>query len=206
VYISIKTKNPMKKGNLKMILRNKQIFGITMMVVLVLGVGSITSSHAETATGEELKKNPIAAKILENIKKIEKKREQEKLNQSNKLKSHELRQIELQRLETDTKPYSPSESFKRFLSRINGTDTTKQVFWDQFNFMIQKAEEAKIAKTNVLKNGGTNEQAMKAFADKAKIKRLMLISFNQDAHIKAGIADEKIQKMFDKYGKLPRYD
>lgn len=186
-----------------MILHNKKIFGIAMIAVLVLGVGSITSSHAETATGEDLKRNPIAAKILENIKKIEKKREQEKLNQSNKLKSHELRQIELQRLETDTKPYSPPESFKRFLSRINGTDTTKQVFWDQFNFMMQKAEEAK---TNVLKNGGTNEQAMKAFADKAKIKRLMLISFNQDAHIKAGIADEKIQKMFDKYGKLPRYD
>ena len=189
-----------------MILHNKKIFGITMIVVLVLGVGSITSSHAETATGKNLKKNPIAAKILENIKKIEKKLEQEKLNQSNKLKSHELRQIELQRLETDTKPYSPPESFKRFLSRVNGTDTTKQVFWDQFNFMIQKAEEAKMAKTNVLKNGGTNEQAMKAFADKAKIKRLMLISFNKDAHIKAGIADAKIQEMFDKYGKLPRYD
>jgi len=72
--------------------------------------------------------------------------------------------------------------------------------------MIQKTQEAKMAKTDVLKNGGTNEQAMKAFADKAKIKRSMLISFNQDANIKAGIADAKIQKMFDKYGKLPRYD
>ena len=47
---------------------------------------------------------------------------------------------------------------------------------------------------------------MKAFADNAKIKRLMLISFNQDANVKAGIADAKIQKIFDKYGKLPRYD
>ena len=178
-------------------LYTKKIFGITLVTVLVLGMGSITSSHAETALGEDLKRNPIAAKILENIKKIEKKREQEKLNQSNKLKSHELRQIELQRLETDTKPYSPPESFKKFLSRINGTDATKQVFWDQFNFMMQKTQEASMVKTNVLKNGGTNEQAMKAFADKAKIKRLMLISFNQDANIKAGIADAKIQKMFD---------
>ena len=189
-----------------MILHNKKIVGIAMVAVLVLGVGSITSSYAESATAEDLKRNPIAAKILENIKKIEKKREQEKLNQSNKLKSHELRQIELQRLETDTKPYSPPESFKRFLSRINGTDTTKQVFWDQFDFMMQKAEEAKVAKTNVLENGGTHEQAMKVFADKAKIKRLMLISFNKDAHIKAGISDAKIQDLFDKYGKLPRYD
>lgn len=63
-----------------------------------------------------------------------------------------------------------------------------------------------MVKTNVLKNGGTNEQAMKAFADNAEIKRLMLISFNQDANIKARIADAKIQKTFDKYGKLPRYD
>lgn len=187
-------------------LYTKKIFGITLVTVLVLGMGSITSSHAETAVGEDLKRNPIAAKILENIKKIEKQREQEKLREANKLKSHELKQIALQKLETDTKPYSPPESFNRFLSRINGTDATKQVFLDQFNFMMQKIQEAKMVKTNVLKNGGTNEQAMKAFADNAKIKRLMLISFNQDANIKAGIADAEIQKTFDKYGKLPRYD
>jgi len=72
--------------------------------------------------------------------------------------------------------------------------------------MMQKTQEAKMVKINVLKNGGTNEQAMKAFADNAEIKRLMLISFNQDTNIKAGIADAKIQKTFDKYGKLPRYD
>ena len=53
-----------------MILHNKKIFGIAMIAVLVIGIGSITSSHAETATGEDLKKNPIAAKILENIKKL----------------------------------------------------------------------------------------------------------------------------------------
>ena len=70
MYISIKTKNPLKKGNVKMVLHNKKIFGITIVAVLVLGVGSITSSHAETVTGEDLKRNPIAAKILENIKKL----------------------------------------------------------------------------------------------------------------------------------------
>jgi len=205
-YIFAAKENLLEKRNGKMRLHNKQVFGTTLVIVLVLWVASIASSHAETLTGEDLKRNPIAAKILENIKKIEKKHEQEKLHEANKLKSHELRQIDLQRLEMDTKPYSPPESFKRFLSKINGSDATKQVFWDQFNFMIQKTQEAKMAKTDVLKNGGTNEQAMKAFADKAKIKRLTLISFNQDANIKAGIADAKIQKMFDKYGKLPRYD
>lgn len=50
-------------------LYTKKIFGITLVTVLVLGMGSITSSHAETAVGEDLKRNPIAVKILENIKK-----------------------------------------------------------------------------------------------------------------------------------------
>jgi len=69
IYISVKIKNPLKKGNVKMRLYTKKIFGITLVTVLVLGMGSITSSHAETAVGEDLKRNPIAVKILENIKK-----------------------------------------------------------------------------------------------------------------------------------------
>ena len=106
MYISTTSKNSLKKGNVKIRLYNKKIFGIILVTVLVLGVGSIASSHAETVTGKDLKQNLIAAKILENIKKIEKKREQEKLHEANKLKSHELKQIELQRLEENTKPTS----------------------------------------------------------------------------------------------------
>ena len=183
-----------------------KILVIILLTTLILGVGSIASSYAETVVGDDLKRNPIAAKILGNIKKIQLKAEEAKLDQANRLKAEELRQIALEGLEADTKPFSPSESFKKFLSKINGTDATKQVFWEQFNFMIQKSQEAKVTKMNVLKNGGTKEEAMKAFSDKAQIKRLKLISFNRDANINAGIADAKIQKMFNEYGKLARYD
>lgn len=179
---------------------------ITLIAVSVISGGSMSYSFAETATGEELKKNPIAAKILENIKKIKQKSEQEKLTKANKVKAEELKQIELRKLEVNTKPYTPTESFKRFVSKINSTDSTKKVFWDQFNFMMQKSDEGKAAKSTILKNGGSKHDAIKAFSEKAQIKRLKMISFNQEANINAGISDAEIQKTFDKYGKLPRYD
>jgi len=58
----------------------------------------------------------------------------------------------------------------------------------------------------VLDNGGSYQDAREAYNKIAAIKRVELIEVTKNLNVKYGLADEKVQATFDKYGKLPRYD
>ena len=57
---------------------------------------------------------------------------------------------------------------------------------------------------DVLQNGGSYQETRQAYFKYASMTKVEMIKVNQDLNIKHGFADASVQKMFDKYGKLPR--
>ena len=164
---------------------------------------------------DDIKKNPIAMKILKNIE-ISKMRiadmlkkqalaeQQKNLLEKQRNEANNALQNSLKRMENDNLVYTPREAYARFVSHVNGT--VQDVFWGQFDFMAKKVNDARDAKKKILENGGTMDEARKEYHKMASVMRHEIISHNKDLNIKHGLADELIQKYFDKYGKLPRSD
>ena len=179
-----------------------------------LGINSDNKTNAKTVTGDNIKNNPIALKILQHID--EKKRELEIKEQKQKEITQrrayveEQRRIATESLLKDLEswdqqlgPFSPRNAFELFVSQVNAT--VQNIYWDQFNFTEQKDFEGKTAKMEILKNGGTMAEARKAFHEKASSTRSEVIKVNNDLNVKYGFADKKIQDQFNKAGKLPRF-
>ena len=168
-----------------------------------------------TVTGEELKKNPTAIKILQNIE-IAKKRLAEMQNPEKQKTEHEKfieeqRRIakaqlekDLARMNKDYEDFTPKNAYARFVTGINATHHT--IFWDQFNYMDEKIKIAKQAKKAVLDGGGTYTQAQVEFVKYASMSRENMIKFVVELNIKYGFTDENLQSYFDEEGKLPRYE
>jgi hypothetical protein len=102
------------------------------------------------------------------------------------------------------KDYTPKAAFTSFVS--SKPIETHNVYWDMFNYQQQKVIDARKAMKIVLENGGSLQDARNAYHNEAAIKRVTLIEITKNLNVKYGLADEKIQSTFDKYGKLPRYD
>ena len=162
---------------------------------------------------DDIKKNPIAMKILKNIE-ISKMRiadmlkkqalaeQQKNILEKQRKEANDDLQRSLQRMENENLAYAPRESFTKFVSQVDGT--TQNVFWGQFEFMEQKVNDARDAKKRILENGGTMDEARKEYHKMASIMRHEIINHNKELNIKYGHADDLTQKYFDKHGKLPR--
>ena len=174
-----------------------------------------TDSEFTIVTGEELKKNPIAIKILENIE-IAKKRFAE-MQDAQKKKTENERFIEEQRniakaqLEKDLarmnkeyEDFAPRNAFSKFVSNVNATHHA--IFWDQFDYMDERIKIATQAKKAILENGGSYAEARAEFVKYASMSRESMIQFVSELNIKYGFTDETLQSYFDKDGKLPRYE
>jgi len=68
--------------------------------------------------------------------------------------------------------------------------------------MEDKISKANEAKNNVLKNGGSMEEAWQAYNDALAIHKSDLVSVNKNLNVKYHFADVKTQNLFNKYGKL----
>jgi len=68
--------------------------------------------------------------------------------------------------------------------------------------MQEKVHNARDAMNEVIKNGGTRQEALQAYSDAAAIHKTQLVSINKDLNIKYNLADEKVQSLFNKDGKL----
>ncbi|MGI0040903.1 MAG: hypothetical protein ACRD94_02945 [Nitrosopumilaceae archaeon] len=168
-----------------------------------------------TVIGEELKKNPTAIKILENIE-IAKKRfaemqnaekqktDQEKFIEEQRRIAKEILEKDLARMNKDYEDFTPRNAFSKFVTGINATHNA--IFWDQFNYMDEKIKIAKQAKKAVLDGGGTYTQAQAEYVKYASMSRGNMIKYVAELNIKYGFTDEMLQSYFDKDGKLPRYD
>lgn len=196
---------------------------VTVFSSLMIFSGSFAfaqSNHTEfqyeSISGDEIKSSSVAKQMLEKIKQskqilkelqagkhLEKTSEQLAIDEQRKL-SQEILQKQLDRMNKDYEPYTPQNAFATFLGGVNATH--HGLYWDQFNYVDSKVKVARAAKQMVLDNGGTYHDALREYVKYASMTRVEMIQFNEELNIKYGFSDSEIQKNFDKFGKLPRYD
>ena len=98
---------------------------------------------------------------------------------------------------------NPKNAYAGFVSKVD--NSAQNVFWGEFGYMQGKAAQGKLAMSKVLQNGGTREEALKAYYGKASIQNTELVSVNKELNIKYHLADGSIQNQFNKYGNLKKY-
>ena len=205
-----------------MTFKNRHAFGLTTMTALVMFVlfvnnsafGAVTTENdPEIKATDALKKNPLIMQILKNIEISKKKvaeiqkrqvavNEHKKLIETQRKIADEIFKNNLARMNKDMENFTPRASFSKFLSGINGTQ--HDIFWSQFNYHEQKVNLARSAMNDVLKKGGSYQDARQAYIKIAAMSRTEIIGLLKDLNIKHGFANVDVQKTFDKYGKLPR--
>ena len=188
------------------------------MLVFFSGMYGIQHTFADTEnnfvtfTGDDIKNNPTLAKILENIEKskkefsdIQQKINQEKLLDEQRNVAKTLLDQQLQQMFKDNEDFTPINAFSKFLKTVPDDDT-KTIFKGLFDYQQEKVSAAREAMRDVIRNGGTLQEARDTYHETAKIPRVDMIKLVKDLNIGVGFSDPDIQKHFDDDGKLPRYD
>lgn len=148
---------------------------------------STIGTSFKVITADKIREDPIASKILQNIEQSKqqeeahKKRLQEISAQQKFIE--EQRRLAEQDLLKDLgfwfeqfDPFNPRNAFATFVSHV---DTTVQdIYWAQFNFTEAKTKEGLAALQAVLDSGGTQQEARKAFYEKAATPRDELLELN----------------------------
>jgi len=191
--------------------------GLKSTTFFVKGIPSTQTQNQlqlKTVSGEKIKNDPIASKILKNMEITQKRQavQEKKLKQieENKKFLDQQRALADKELQNDLgiwftsfDPFSPRNAYASFVSQIN--QTFQGLFWEQFNFTQQKTNEGLVAMFQVLDNGGSEQEARKAFIQKAASSRAEIIKLNNDLNVKYGFADKKTQEQLNLIGKLPRH-
>jgi len=195
----------------------------TVLSILVFGISANESIQVfaqssdngfTVRNGEEITKDPFARSLLEKIELMKqrlaeadeaKKKQQEHqkfIDKQRELVKQKLAQ-DISRMHDKYKNNTPKAAFASFVSSM--PTKTHNVYWDMFNYQQQKVTDARKAMKIVLQNGGSLQEAREAYHNEAATKQVTLIEITKNLNVKYGLADQKVQSTFDKYGKLPRY-
>jgi len=128
-----------------------------------------------TLVGDDLKNNPLVEKILKNIE-ISKQRiaelqqnqfiktEHEKFIDEQRRISQEKLQVELDRMFKKYEDFSPRNAFAKYL--VNKIpEKYHEMYWELFDYLQEKIQNARDAKDAVIRNGGSYAEARQAFID-----------------------------------------
>jgi hypothetical protein len=189
--------------------------GLASTTFFVYGVPVSQSQqyNSKTVSGNNSSQDPIASRILKNVEiakkqqaeqdaKIKRIEEEKKLEQSQRALANQQLQFDLGNWFAQFNPFTPRNAYAEFVSQVN--QTVQTIFWGQFNFTEQKTNEGLAAKSQVLQNGGSYDQARNAFIKNATTSRSEISKVNNDLNVKYGNASKDVQSKFDKYGNLPR--
>jgi len=193
------------------------IIGLSLLIPAQAAWAAEPQFEFTRIDGDDISTNPVAQSILQKIelsKKIfaELKEQQTKpqitehqkfIEEQRKLTQQQLQQ-DLVRMNKNYEPFTPRNAYASFLGGVDGA--YHDLYWGQFNYMYDKVQLARAAKEQILANGGTFQEAFTAYVKYASMTKVELIKVNQELNIKYGFANPEIQKTFDKYGKLPRFD
>ena len=203
---------------------NYLVYSTLLSIILLSSISANESIQvfAQTAdnkftvrNADQISKDPFAKSLLEKIELMKKRlaavEEAKKKQQEHQKFIDKQRELVKQKLAQDIsrmhdkyKDNTPKAAFTSFVS--SKPIETHNVYWDMFNYQQQKVMDARKAMKMVLENGGSLQEARNAYHSEAAIKRVTLIDMTKNLNVKYGLADEKVQSSFDKYGKLPRYD
>ena len=175
--------------------------------------GNQTQFQSQTITGDALKNNPMAQKILLEIeyskKQVAELQKNQKDAETNKILIDQQRlvtaQLEKQAqqlMDLNNLPHTPTVAFRSFVSTVNNTKI-QNIFWGEFNFTSQRIDAGHAAMKKVLDNGGTWQEAIQEFTKYAAIRHSELVQVNANLNIQNGLADSNIQKNFNEKGMLP---
>ena len=208
IYNYVKTTNPLF------------VFSLTFALMFSGASIGVTNAFADdnaendfvTVTNDNMKNDPMIAKIIENIEKskkefsiIQQKTDQEKfLDEQRSIDENRLEQ-ELERMFKDNEEFTPLSAFNKFIKKASDDDT-KTIFKGLFDYKENKVNDARNALHKVLNNGGTLQEARNAYHEAAKIPQTDMIQLVKDLNIQVGFSDSEVQKHFDNNGKLPRYE
>ena len=165
--------------------------------------------------GDEIKKSLVAQQILQKIEESKKilaelqagkplLTEQQKFVEAQRIIVKERLDADLKRMDKTYEAYTSKNAFAKFVDSVN--PIFHDLYWDQFNYMDEKIKIARIAKNLVLADGGTYGEAQAEYIKYASMTRVEMVKIVQDLNVKHGFADQQMQKIFDEYGKLPRYE
>ena len=165
-----------------------------------------------SVNAERIKNDPVLAKILENIEKsrqefsdIQQKTNQEKFIDDQRTLAKNIVQQELEQMFKDNEDFTSIAAFSNFLKTVSD-ENTKTIFQGLFDYKENKIDSARSVMGDVLRNGGSLQDARDAYHKALQIPRSDMIQLVNDLNIQTGFSDSKIQNHFDGDGKLPRYE
>ena len=165
-----------------------------------------------SVNAERIKNDPVLAKILENIEKsrqefsdIQQKTDQEKFVDDQRTLAKNIMQQELEQMFKDNEDFTSVAAFSNFLKTVSD-ENTKTIFQGLFDYKENKIDSARSVMSDVLRNGGSLQDARDAYHKALQIPRSDMIQLVNDLNIQTGFSDSKIQNHFDDDGKLPRYE
>ena len=193
---------------------------IAIILTLILIPSAISSTYAQSSSGNDfvsvnadrIKNDPVLAKILENIEKsrqefseIQQKTDQEKFVDEQRNISKKILEQNLEQMFEDNKDFTSLAAFNNFLKTVSD-DNTKDIFKGLFDYKQNKIDSAKSIMGDILRNGGSLQDARNAYHDALQIPRSDMIQLVNSLNIEAGFSNPTIQDHFDDDGKLPRYE
>ena len=209
-----------QKGDKKMNKRSQlcvfaSIFAV-LMVVTNFGFAWADTGVSNTDTilaTDAIKNNPTEMKILENIELFKQRyaamqQKQQIVDQQNQFIEQQRKianaylQNDLAGMNNGNDLTNPKNAYAGFVTHVD--NSAQGIFWDQFNFMQEKIQNARNAMNQVLRNGGTMQEALQAYDNEAAVHKDQLVSINKDLNVKYNLADTKVQNLFNKDGKLNR--
>lgn len=172
-----------------------------------------TQVQSHAITGDALKNDPMAQKILleieyskKHIAELQKNQMDAEINKilidQQRLVVAQLEKQAQQLMDLNNTLHTPTAAFRSFVSTVNNTKI-QNIFWGEFNFTSQRIDAGHAAMKKVLDKGGTWEEAMLEFTKYAAIRHSELVQVNANLNIQNGLADSNIQKNFNEKGMLP---
>ncbi len=165
-----------------------------------------------SVNAERIKNDPMLAKILENIEKsrqefsdIQQKTDHEKLIDDQRTIAKNILQQEVEQMFKDNEYFTSLAAFSNFLKTVSD-ENTKTIFQGLFDYKEDKINSARSVMGDVLRNGGSLQDARDAYHKALQIPRSDMIQLVKELNIQSGFSNSNIQDHFDGDGKLPRYE
>lgn len=194
------------------------LFAVGISLVLSSGESfafaqSSSQFESHILVGDDLKNNPLAQKILNEIeeskKRIAQMQQEQKDRDINSMqveqqreRAGQLQQADISAMDMQNALHTPKAAFESFVSTVNDT-VAQNIFLGEYNFMSQRVDAGDAAMRQVLDQGGSWDDAIQAFSRLAAIHHQEMIQENTALNVEYGAADPNVQGNFDANGLLP---
>ena len=207
-------------NEIKISKNNQKLFYFVFLFMISISLVQI--SYAQTddtdadvseqvTLSDDLLSDPIAQDLLEKIERTKKfiAELEQKEYEDNQAKQQleEMRTLSLERLQQDLEEWerlwekhSSRNAFESFVSKK--PEYVRGVFWDQFEFKEQKVKAGREALKQVLLDGGSLQEARKAYHKAAETKKIELIEMNAQFNVKHNLAYYNQQQIFNSTGQF----